>query len=72
MKRLILNSDEKQDSGQATLEFMIVTLVFMAIVVGMWSISQAIFDSILIEPTSENQSHSIEVSKDALRYVLLF
>lgn len=60
--------DEK---GQSTLEFLVVTLAFLAVVIGMGAITDAMAGGLMVDKASENAAYVID-DADGLSYVLMF
>lgn len=62
---------EMDERGQATLEFLVVTVAFLAIIVAMGAIAGSISDGLLVDQASENAPYVIE-HLEGLTYALMF
>ncbi|MGI6221259.1 MAG: TadE/TadG family type IV pilus assembly protein [Coriobacteriales bacterium] len=62
----------RDDSGQATVEFVIVAVAFLAVSLGLGVLGHAIGKGVAVDAANEHGAYSIDASKEAVRYVSLF
>ncbi|MGI6216158.1 MAG: TadE/TadG family type IV pilus assembly protein [Coriobacteriales bacterium] len=60
------------DSGQATVEFLVVMAAFLAMVMAIGTLSGRLGDGMLVQNASENAAYSVESPSDAARRILIF
>ena len=60
------------ERGQATLEFLVISVAFIVITVVLALLTNAISDGALVQPVTQNAPYSLEPSNEQVGYALLF
>jgi len=58
--------------GQSTVEFAVVAVVLLAVGLGLAAIARYIAGGAAVGPAVDNAAYGLEVSANALRYILMF